>query len=189
MKTKKVAPPVLETAPHDSLADNRRRPVIEAALIPRVPTGFVVTPNEERQRRLTRPADALRAEVLKALEVVVERKPTYRSELGELAPDPAQAEALLPRLTALRASVEVTETLLAYLQELTAIAYSDAAGFLQAVDEEVRHRARRNGALLADYAQVLLLADSHGQAIAAGMARARRDQEGADNEAPTPNPA
>lgn len=189
MKNKKPVPLVAETAPHDSLAENRRRPVIEAALIPRAPAGFVVTPHEERQRRLTRPADAMRAELLEALKVVVARKDTYRGELGDLAPEPAQAEALLPRLNALQASLEVTETLLAYLQELTAIAYSDAADFLQAVDEEVRHRARRNAALLSDYARVLLLADARSQAIADGMARSRRDQQGAGNEEPTPNPA
>ncbi|WP_106525832.1 hypothetical protein [Haliangium sp. UPWRP_2] len=164
------------TAPHDSLTENRRLPVISAASIPKVPAGFAPTPNDERARRLTRPAEALRAEVIAALGEVIGRKATYRSELGDVPPELALAEILHPRLLALHDSREAAEALVSYLRELEEIAYSDAADFLQAVDDEVIHRSRKNSELTSAYARVLLLSQARSQAVSEGIARARRDQ-------------
>ena len=162
------------TAPHDSLAQNRLLGVVPVASIPKVPAGFVRTPNEERQRRLTHPADSLHAEHLAALDLVISRKDTYRSELGDVPPDVALAETLRPRLTTLQASREAAEALVTYLRELEEIAYSDAANYLQAIDDEVVHRARKNSELATIYARVLLLSQARSQAVVEGMARARR---------------
>lgn len=148
-------------------------PVAPAAGIPKVPAGFSPTPNDERARRLTRPAETLRAEVIAALGEVIGRKSTYRSELGDVPPELALAETLHPRLLALHDSREAAEALVGYLRELEEIAYSDAADFLQAVDDEVRHRSHSE--LTTAYARVLLLAQARGQAVAEGIARSRRD--------------
>lgn len=176
MPTKKKPVPVsITTAPHDSLMENRRLPVAPAASIPKVPAGFSPTPNDERARRLTRPAEALRAEIVAALGEVIGRKATYRSELGDVPPEPTLAETLHPRLLALHDSREAAEALVGYLRELEEIAYSDAADFLQAVDDEVRHRSHKNSELTTAYARVLLLTQARGQAVAEGIARSRRD--------------
>jgi hypothetical protein len=188
MKTKKTASAAPQTAPHDSLAVNRQLPVVAAASIPPAPAGFVPTPPEERVRRLTRPADSLRAELRAALALVISRKATYRQELGDVPPDVAVAETLHPRLAELQTSREAAERLVTYLRELEAIALSDAANYLQTIDEEVTHRARKNSALTSIYAPVLLLAQSRSQAIAEGMARSRRDQENAAGDEPSPTP-
>lgn len=176
MPTKKKPVPVpTTTAPHDSLTENRRLPVVPAGSIPKVPAGFAPTPNDERFRRLTRPAEALRAEIIAALGEVIGRKSTYRSELGDVPPELALAETLRPRLLALHDSREAAEALVGYLRELEEIAYSDAADYLQAIDDEVRHRSRKNSELTTAYARVLLLAQARGQAVAEGIARSRRD--------------
>lgn len=191
MPNKKTVPPVPPTGPHDSIAENRRLLVVDAASIPKVPAGFVPTPADERSRRLTRPAEDLKAETLAALDEVISRKDTYRSELGDVPPEVATAETLRPRLAALQASREAVEYLALYLRELEAIAYSDAADFLQAVDDEVSHRARKNGALSSLYARVLLLAQARGQAVSEGIARARREPKdpGHDGTPPAAQPS
>lgn len=175
MSTKKKSVTAIKTAPHDSLTENRQLPVVPAASIPKVPAGFVATPSDERSRRLTRPAEALQAEIIAALAEVIGRKATYRRELGDVPPDLAVAEALHPRLLNLHDSREAAEALVVYLRELEALAYSDAADFLQAVDDEIVHRAHKNSELLSAYARVLVLAQARSQAISEGMARARRD--------------
>ncbi len=172
-----------DTGPYDSIAENRRLPVVPAASIPKVTAGFVPTPNEERLRRLTRPAEALRAELLVALDEVIARKATYRGELGDLAPDPEQAETLRPRLASLRESVEAADALAAFLHELEEIAYSDTAEFVQAVTEEIEHRARKKPELELAYSRVLYIAGQRRQLITEGIARAR-DRK--DSTAPTP---
>ncbi len=172
-----------DTGPHDSIAENRRLPVVPAVSIPKVSAGFVPTPNEERVRRLTRPAEALRAELLAALDEVIERKATYRGELGDLAPDPGQAETLRPRLASLRESVEAADALAAFLHELEEIAYSDAADFVQAVTEELAHRTRKKPELELAYSRVLNIAEQRRQLITEGIARAR-DRK--DSPAPAP---
>jgi len=173
--TKPAAPAktAASTAPHDSIAENRRLPIMAATSIPKVPVGFVPTPNEERTRRLTRPAEALRAELLVALDEVISRKATYHAELGDLAPDPAQAEALRPRLSALRESVVAVDSLAAFLHEMEEIAVSDAADFLQSVTEEVEHRARKKTELAMAYSRVLHIAEQRRQLISNGIARAK----------------
>ena len=188
MPTPRTPAPPTPTAPHDSLETNRRLPVVAANSIPKVPAGFVPTPGDVRARRLTRPAEVLRAEIVAALAEVSGRKATYRSELGDVPPDPAQAEALVPRLQALHESREAAEALAAYLRELEEIAFSDAADFLAEVHTEVAHRARRSGALSTAYSRVLALALAQSQAISEGMARARRDQNDAGGP-PAPAPA
>ncbi len=173
------------TAPHDSLAQNRLLPVVPADTIPKVPKGFVATDNDERMRRLTRPAESLRAEHIVALGQVIARKATYRSELGDVPPDVALAEILHPRLTTLQASREAAEALVVYLRELEEIAYSDAADYLQAVNDEVVHRVRKNSELATSYSSVLLISQARRQAIAEGRARALRDtKEPAENDTP-----
>lgn len=176
------------TAPHDSLETNRRLQVVAAASIPKVPAGFVPTPYEVRNRRLSRPAESLRAEITAALAEVIGRKATYRSELGDIPPDIAQAEALHPRIQALHDAREAAEALATYLRELEEIAFSDASDFLDEVNTEVAHRARRNGALSTAYGRLLALAQARSQAITDGMARARRDQSDAGGP-PAPVPA
>ena len=180
MPTKKKSVPVsisVQTAPHDSLLENRRLPVVPVASIPKVPAGFAPTPHDERGRRLTRPAEALRAEIIAALSEVIGRQATYRHELGDVPPDPALAAILHPRLLALHDSREAAEALVAYLRELEELAYSDAADFLQAVDDEIVHRARKNSELTSAYARVLLLSQARSQAVTEGIARARREQK------------
>lgn len=172
-----------DTGPHDSIAENRRLAVVPAASIPKVSPGFVPTPNEERLRRLTRPAEALRAELLAALDEVIARKASYHGELGDLAPDPEQAETLRPRLAALRESVEAADALAASLHELEEIAYSDAADFLQAVTDELTHRSRKKPELALAYSRVLHIAEQRRQLIAEGIARARDRKE---SPAPAP---
>ena len=76
---------------------------------------------------------------------------------------------------AFRVPTDLREALVGYLRELEEIAYSDAADFLQAIDDEVRHRSRKNSELTTAYARVLLLAQARGQAVAEGIARSRRD--------------
>ena len=173
----------MDTGPYDSIAENRRLPVTPAGSIPKVAAGFVPTPNEERARRLTRPAEALRAELLAALDEVIARKASYREELGDLAPDPGQAETLRPRLASLRESVEAADALAAFLHELEEIAYSDAAEFVQAVTEELQHRARKKPELELAYSRVLNIAEQRRQLITEGIARAR-DRK--DSPAPAP---
>lgn len=157
--------------------ENRLLPVVPLASIPKVPAGFVPTPNDDRMRRLTRPAEALRAEIIAALGEVIGRKSTYRSELGDVPPDPALAATLHPRLLALHDSREAAEALVGYLRELEELAYSDAADFLQAVDDEVTHRARKNSELTSAYARVLLVSQARSQAVSEGIARSRREQK------------
>ena len=171
------------TAPQDSIAENRRLAVVKAASIPSVPTGFVPTPSDERLRRLSHPAEALRAELLLALDEVIARKASYRSELGDLAPDPVQAEALRPRLGTLRESVEAAAALSACLHELEEIALSDAAEFLQGVTEEIVHRQAKKPTLATAYARVLHIAEQRRQLIAEGIARAKDKKDGST---PTP---
>lgn len=166
------------TAPHDSIAENRRLAVVPAASIPKVPTGFVSTPSEERLRRLSHPAEALRAELLVALDEVIARKASYRSELGDLAPDPVQAEALRPRLGTLRESVEAVDALSACLHELEEIALSDAAEFVQGVTDEVVHRQAKKPSLATAYARVLHIAEQRRQLITEGIARAKDKKDG-----------
>lgn len=177
------------TAPHDSLETNRRLEVVAAASIPKVPAGFVATPGDVRLRRLTRPAEGLRAEIVAALAEVVGRKATYRSELGDVPPDLAQAEVLHPRIGSLHDAREAAEALAAYLRELEEIAFSDATDFLDEVSTEVVHRARRNGALSTAYSRVLALTQARSQAISDGIARSRRDREGAEDAPQPPAPA
>jgi len=176
---KKPVPAPVTTAPHDSLMENRHLPVVSAASIPKAPAGFAPTSNDERARRLTRPAEALRAEIVAALAEVIGRKLTYRSELGDVPPALALAETLHPRLLALHDSREAAEALVGYLRELEEIAYSDAADFLQAVDDEVIHRSRKNSELTSAYARVLFLSQTRSQAVSEGIARARREQRDA----------
>ncbi len=167
--------------PSDTLAHNRHLAAPAAELIPKVPDGYIPTPADESKRRLRRLSDGLRAEALAALAELAENRARIGADLGDLAPDPAEAAQLLPRLRTVRETIVATESLLTFLHELEDIAHSDAVELLEAAHQELSHRLRKLPQLATVYPHLVALIQQRNDAVAEGIARAKRD--------PQPTPA
>ncbi|HRI53421.1 MAG TPA: hypothetical protein PLW65_24915 [Pseudomonadota bacterium] len=175
------SPKAVTVPPSDTLAHNRHLAAPAAALIPKVPEGFIPTPPDESKRRLRRLSDSLRAEALAALGELTQNRDRIDADLGDLAPDPAVAAQLLPRLQTVRETIGATEALLTFLHELEDIAHSDAVELLESAHQELSHRLRKLPQLATVYPQLLAFIQQRNDAVAEGIARARRE--------PQPTPA
>ena len=175
------SPKAVTVPPSDTLAHNRHLAAPAAELIPKVPDGYIPTPVDEGKRRLRRLSDSLRAEALDALSELDENRDRIGTDLGDLAPDPAAAGQLLPRLRTVRETLGATEALLAFLHELEDIAHSDAVELLEAAHQELSHRLPKLPQLATVYPRLLALIQQRNDAVAEGIARAKRE--------PQPTPA
>ena len=163
----------VDTAPVESITANRRLEVVSAAQFPAVPDGFRPTPVEIRRSRLRVVAATLQAECKEGLREATANAPRFRTDLGDMAPDPAAAAALLHRLNETAASLARARALVQYHEELEDIALSDATIFLEETQKELDHRLGRMPQLGERYRAIIAFFASRATAISQKMARAK----------------
>ena len=175
---------------NDTVARNRALPLLATESIPYAPVGYEPTSPEERRRRLRFLADALMEEAAAAMREQILRAETLRIELGDLAPDPAQAAPLLARFEQALANRKALELATQYNEESLAIVASDIVQHLEGSYKELDHRVARMPQLERSYAKLVAFFEARSAAIVEGIARnktrakVRRSDEGDGAAAP-----
>lgn len=142
--------------------------------LPLVPRGYL-PPSPEERRRLLRPLDEdLVAEALIALGDLAALGPkALADDLGPVAKDIGGPAATAGELRATDELLAQAERYVEFLRTRRAIAGSDAVKTIEAVADEVNHRAKRDPAIRDRYAAVQKVVDARAAKISEGMAAAK----------------
>ncbi len=164
------------TAVHgvDLVMQARTHPLPHKDAIPSVPAGFV-TPSAEERRRALRPLDEeLVAETRIALnDIAAIPAAALSADLGPVAKDIGDPAATARELRDTDEALLKAERFVEYLRVRRAIAGSDAVKTLEAVTEEVQHRAKRDPQIADRFASTLRVIEARNAKIAEGMAVAK----------------
>jgi hypothetical protein len=152
----------------------RTHPLPHKDAIPSVPAGFV-TPSAEERRRALRPLDEeLVAETRIALnDIAAIPAAALSADLGPLAKDIGDPATTAIALRDADEALAKAERFVEYLRVRRAIAGSNAVKTLEAVAEEVEHRAKRDPQITDRFASTLRVIEARNAKIAEGMAAAK----------------
>jgi hypothetical protein len=143
--------------------------------IPGVPQGY--KPMEGLAKNaLLKVASEQRAEVDQAMVELWEERAAIARDLGTLAPDADKAKALFERMIAAREANRKAQALAVYSDEQEALANHAVMGHLNATCNDFSHMAQRDPQIATRYEKVLAVSVQRGEAIAAGIARAKANK-------------
>lgn len=140
--------------------------------IPGVPEGDKLMDGAAKNALLKAPTEQL-AEIDQAMEQLWEKRAQIAQDLGTLAPDADKGRALQERMSAAREANRKAQALAAYTEENEALANHAVLSHLNSVSGDVAHMAQRNPQIATRYEKVLAVSLQRGEAIAAGIARAK----------------
>lgn len=161
----------------DDVANNRRQPITPAGRIPQVPDGYRPTEAQTRIRRFRRLATELVPLGLTAARQIQSKATRFESDLGDMAPDPAVLDAVVPEMEACEETLGRLRALLAYHEERYDILRGDLYTFLQQAHREYEHRVDRKPQLATEYNHLAELFGAVNGAIAEGIAQAKREKK------------
>ncbi len=173
MPTATPATPAAQAGIKDNIARTRALPVVPVSGIPPVPDGYRPADLVDKKRSLRLMPAELRAEAIAALAEIDANAANVAADLGELAPDPAQAKDLLDRVQSTESTLGALNALVQYHSEIEGIALSDAIQILEETYAEYQHRVARKPQLAVRYPSLAKFFQFRSDAIAAGIARAK----------------
>jgi hypothetical protein len=142
------------------------------AAIPGVPAGYKPMEGAAKNALLKVPSEQ-RAEVDQAMVQLWDERAAIARDLGTLAPDADKGKALHERMIAAREANRKAQALAVYSDEQEALANHAVMGHLNSTSNDVDHMAQRDPQIAARYEKVLAVSIQRGEAIAAGIARAK----------------
>lgn len=165
-----------------TLARTFSLPALDA--VAAAPAGYVTPSPDERRRNLRSLDGELVAEAKEALTALSGADPAaLKADLGEAVAEAKHAPRILAELRATDALITRVEGLLEFLKTRRAIAGSDTVRVLEAVEDEVSHRAKRNPSIADRYSEVMTFIKARSAKIADGMESAKSAEKPAP---PTP---
>lgn len=145
--------------------------------IPAAPEGFKPMIGTAKNT-LLKVASEQRAEVDQAMGQLWEERVSIARDLGTLAPDAEKGKALHDHMLAARESNRKIQALALYAEEQEAVANHAVMGYLNAASGDMEHLVGRNPQIADRYPKVLAVSVQRGEAIAAGIARAKASKAG-----------
>ncbi len=163
----------------DPVAVLRASPSLRVDELPSPPESVapVAVSVSVRRRQLALVAESDIPALILALAWMCDDPEQLMADLGDMGVDFSAAEPLHGRITGLRATLSRLGVLTALCEQQLDVALSDAHSVVDLVAGEIEHRAQRNPVLASRHAAVVAYRALRGQAVADGMARARRAKE------------
>ncbi len=141
--------------------------------IPNAPVGYKRLDNDVK-RRLRKLPKKDTAEAQKAAEQVIANEATYKKDLGDDAPPIEKIKYLAPAFEDNAQIISRLESLLSFHQDKQFVLASDLVTLLEEVNTEAEHRSRKRPHLPGRYSALGRFFEMRSNAVAEGIARARK---------------
>ena len=170
----------------DKVEALRGSPAVEADEVPPPPSGVTPLTDDERSGAITLVGEAEVGPLTEALDEVADQPDAIAADLGDMAPDTTNARAIAKRIRALRRARRRSEALRGVGAPPLMVALSDGHRCVNAVADELSHRASRGKATTGRYEATVAYRRLRNQSVAKGRSKAQRARNKADA---TPKPA
>ena len=159
---------------NDAIAQARTLTLPSMEDIPEPPAGYTSPSVEERRRQLRSLDDELTAETILGLQELAAMGPkALADDLGDTAGDVQNPGQLASELVSIDRLITKVGHVMEYLTTRRAIAASDAVVMLDAIVEELDHRAKRDPAIRDRYSATYKVMAARSAKISDGIATAK----------------